>query len=116
MSSVLVSFDAFRNEYLNRNVTDYMNELRFNNTRAEFIRNIFPTKTYPNHHSIATGVFSEQHGVMANELYDHVLRKKLSYSSELFEFKNEIIPIWVSITLESDIEHNKINYIILDTQ
>lgn len=52
---IVVSYDAFRNEYFDRNVTNYMNELRFNNTYSDYMRNVFPTKTFPNHHSIATG-------------------------------------------------------------
>lgn len=91
----LVSYDAFRNEYFNRNVTDFMNELRMNSTRAEYLRNVFPTKTFPNHHSIATGVFPEQHGVMANSLYDSELSMAMNYSFPLYHFKNEIKPIWI---------------------
>lgn len=59
------------------------------------MRNVFPTKTFPNHHSIATGVFPEEHGVMANSLYDFDLMKKLDYSFELFHLKHEIKPIWI---------------------
>lgn len=92
---LLVSYDAFRNEYFQRNVTDYTNELRMNNTRADYMRNVFPTKTFPNHHTISTGVFPEKHGVMANVLYDFELSKKLNYSFELFHYKSEIKPVWI---------------------
>lgn len=90
-----MSYDAFRNEYFERNVTDYTNELRMNNTRATYIRNVFPTKTFPNHHTISTGVFPEEHGVMANALYDFDLERELKYSFELFHFRSEIKPIWI---------------------
>lgn len=90
-----MSYDAFRNEYFDRNVSNYTNELRENNTRASFIRNVFPTKTFPNHHTISTGVFPEEHGVMANALYDFELGEKLDYSFKLFHYKNEIKPIWI---------------------
>lgn len=90
---IVVSYDAFRTEYLRRNSTSFMNELRRNGTTAEFLRNVFPTKTFPNHHSIATGVYPVQHGVMANEFYDHN-RGKLNYSYEMFHYNDEIVPIW----------------------
>lgn len=90
---IVVSYDAFRTEYLRRNSTSFMNELRRNGTTAEFMRNVFPTKTFPNHHSIATGVYPNQHGVMANEFYDHS-RGRLNYSYEMFHFNEEIVPIW----------------------
>lgn len=97
---IVVSYDAFRTEYLRRNSTSFMNELRRNGTTAEFLRNVFPTKTFPNHHSIATGMYPNQHGVMANEFYDHS-RGKLNYSYEMFHFNDEIVPIWVSLSLLS---------------
>lgn len=93
--NISVSYDAFRNEYFSRNVTDFTNELRKNSTRASYLRNVFPTKTFPNHHSIATGVFPEEHGVMGNELFDFELNQKLKYSFELFHYRSEIKPIWI---------------------
>lgn len=89
-----MSYDAYRNEYFERNVTNFTNDLRTNWTRAAYMRNVFPTKTFPNHHSIATGVYPEEHGVMANSLYDFDLGKILGYSFELYHFKSEIKPIW----------------------
>lgn len=91
---IVVSYDAFRTEYLRRDSASYMAELGHNGTWAEYLRNVFPTKTFPNHHSIATGVFPNQHGVMANGLYDHG-RGKINYSYELFHFNEELVPIWV---------------------
>lgn len=90
---IVVSYDAFRTEYLKRNSASYMVELGRNGTWAEYLRNVFPTKTFPNHHSIATGVFPNQHGVMANGLYDHG-RGRINYSYELFHFNEELVPIW----------------------
>ncbi|XP_058819698.1 bis(5'-adenosyl)-triphosphatase enpp4-like [Topomyia yanbarensis] len=91
---IVVSYDAFRNEYLQRNSTAFMNELRRNGTTTEYLRNVFPTKTFPNHHSIATGVYPNQHGVTSNGVYDHA-RGKLNYSYELFHFDEELVPIWI---------------------
>lgn len=90
---IVVSYDAFRTEYLKRSSASYMVELGRNGTWAEYMRNVFPTKTFPNHHSIATGVFPNQHGVMANGLYDHG-RGRINYSYELFHFNEELVPIW----------------------
>lgn len=90
---IIVSYDAFRTEYLRRSTASFMVELGHNGTWAEYLRNVFPTKTFPNHHSIATGVFPNQHGVMANGLYDHG-RGKLNYSYELFHFNEQLVPIW----------------------
>lgn len=90
-----MSYDAFRNEYFDRGVTNFTNALRLNSTRARFMRNVFPTKTFPNHHSIATGMYPDHHGVTGNQFYDFDLQKAFNYSYEMFHFRSEIKPIWI---------------------
>lgn len=51
---LIVSYDAFRPEYFNRSVTPFMNAFRKEGTSASFVYNVFPTKTFVNHHTIAT--------------------------------------------------------------
>ncbi|XP_053678141.1 DDB1- and CUL4-associated factor 6-like [Anopheles nili] len=90
---IIVSYDGFRTEYLQRNSTSYMNELRHNGTTSAYLRNVFPTKTFPNHHSIATGVYPNVHGVLSSTLYDSQ-QGDLNYSYELYHFNPTIMPIW----------------------
>lgn len=90
---IIVSYDGFRTEYLKRNSTAFMNELRRNGTTADHLKNVFPTETFPNHHSIATGVYPNEHGVLASGLYD-VTRGTLQYSYDMFHFNNDLLPIW----------------------
>ncbi|XP_037044924.1 ectonucleotide pyrophosphatase/phosphodiesterase family member 5-like isoform X2 [Bradysia coprophila] len=91
---LVVSFDAFRPEYFNRDVTPFMNDLRKKGSYTEYLRNVFPTKTFTNHHTISTGMFPEEHGVLGNTLYDAKLKKELKYGYELFHYKEDIMPIW----------------------
>lgn len=93
---LLISYDAFRPEYFERNVTPFMNDLRKKGTYTEYMRNVFPTKTFTNHHTISTGMYPEEHGVLGNSLYDAKLKKELKYGYELFHYNERIIPIWVS--------------------
>lgn len=51
---LVVSFDAFRPDYLHRNVTPNLNRIRKDGVSAEFMMNVFPTKTFVNHFTIAT--------------------------------------------------------------
>lgn len=92
---LIVSYDAFRPEYLKRNVTPYLNKFAKEGTFAPHMINVFPTKTFVNHHSIATGFYPEVHGVTANEIYDQKLGR-LGYSYDLFHYDESLIPIWVS--------------------
>jgi len=67
---VLVSFDGFRHDYLNRGITPNFELLSNSGARADALIPVFPTKTYPNHYSIATGMYAGRHGIVANEFYD----------------------------------------------
>lgn len=51
---LVVSFDGFRPDYLNRNVTPNLNRFRQEGTSAQYMFNVFPTKTFVNHFTIAT--------------------------------------------------------------
>lgn len=55
---LVVSYDAFRPDYLKRGVTPYMNKFREEGAAPEFMYNVFPTKTFTNHHSLATASHS----------------------------------------------------------
>lgn len=70
---VLVSFDGFRADYLDRGMTPNFAKLAANGARADALIPIFPTKTFPNHYSIVTGLYAEHHGIIGNEFYDPVL-------------------------------------------
>lgn len=95
-SLLLISYDAFQKGYLSRNVTPYLNKLRDEGVSVDYMRNVFPTKTFVNHHSIATGLYPGVHGVLANNLYDSI-QGELSYGYELYHYNEDILPIWVSI-------------------
>lgn len=51
---LVVSFDGFRPDYLNRKTTPHLHKFREDGTSAQFMMNVFPTKTFVNHFSIAT--------------------------------------------------------------
>lgn len=91
---LIVSYDGFRPEYFNRNVTPYMNRLRNEETAANYMQSVFPTKTFVNHFTIATGLYAGTHGVLANSVYDHKLNRNLNYSSDLFHYNPAIRPLW----------------------
>ncbi|XP_067027569.1 ectonucleotide pyrophosphatase/phosphodiesterase family member 3-like isoform X2 [Acropora muricata] len=67
---ILISMDGFRPDYLDRNITPNINYLARNGVRAKFLRPQFPTKTFPNHYSIVTGLFPAHHGIVANRFTD----------------------------------------------
>ncbi|XP_069030126.1 ectonucleotide pyrophosphatase/phosphodiesterase family member 1 [Embiotoca jacksoni] len=69
---ILVSLDGFRAKYLedHKNYMPIINKLRNAGTTAPYIRPVYPTKTFPNHYSIVTGLYPESHGIVDNKMYD----------------------------------------------
>jgi len=67
---LLISFDGLRWDYINRNISPNFSELSERGVTASSLRPVFPTKTFPNHISIVTGMYPENHGIVANEFID----------------------------------------------
>lgn len=67
---LLVSLDGFRADYTTYEVTPVINRLRECGIQTSFMRSSFPSKTFPNHYTIATGLYPESHGIVGNYMYD----------------------------------------------
>ena len=67
---VLVSFDGFRHDYLERTETPGFDRLADLGVTADALTPVFPTLTFPNHYSIATGMYPAHHGIVGNRFYD----------------------------------------------
>lgn len=96
---ILVSFDGFRWDYLdmNRTTTDNFDAIVRNGVRAKFVQNVFPTVTFPNHYTIITGQFPENHGIISNSMYDPVLKDSFSMSTNDSLWWNTFSePLWVT--------------------
>lgn len=94
---ILVSFDAFRWDYLYRGHTPALEKIALGGARVKHLKNVFPTKTYPNHYSLVTGLYPESHGIVANTMYDPVLKEYFTFDSTGPAWFNEAEPIWVTL-------------------
>ena len=63
---VLVSIDGFRADYLDLGVTPNLSRLAKRGAHGA-IRPSFPTKTFPNHYSLVTGLRPDHHGIIDND-------------------------------------------------
>ena len=64
---ILVSFDGFRYDYTERVRTPNFDYLENWGVKAKSLKPIFPSFTFPNHYSIATGCYADKHGILGNE-------------------------------------------------
>lgn len=84
---VLISIDGFRSDYLDRPEAATLRRLARAGVRAEWMAPSFPTKTFPNHYTIVTGLYPEHHGIVANNMWDPALQ-------QTFTMRNGADPRW----------------------
>src|SRR5688572_506427 len=65
---VLVSIDGFRWDYLDRYESPNLRRLAARGVRAEGLIPQFPSKTFPNHYTIVTGLKLANHGIISNNM------------------------------------------------
>uniref|UniRef100_A0A665WKF0 Ectonucleotide pyrophosphatase/phosphodiesterase family member 1-like n=1 Tax=Echeneis naucrates TaxID=173247 RepID=A0A665WKF0_ECHNA len=103
---ILISLDGFRAEYLKDHASHIpiLNKLRNAGTTTPHMRPVYPTKTFPNHYSIVTGLYPESHGIVDNKMYDVTQNVLFSLKTEeKFNpkwYQGE--PIWITAM------HNKL--------
>ncbi len=67
---ILISIDGLRYDYLDKYSPGNLKNLAKTGVRAKWMIPSFPTKTFPNHYTVATGLYPEHHGIIENNIYD----------------------------------------------
>lgn len=101
---LVVSFDGFWYRYLDmyQDVVPNLIHLGHSGATTRYVRNQFITKTVPNHHSIVTGLYEENHGMVANEFFDVKLNDTFEINdTETKWWDTGAVPIWVLNQLQS---------------
>lgn len=80
-SVLLISIDGFRADYLDRFDVPHLQELARRGVRAEALIPSFPSKTFPNHYTLVTGLYPDHHGIIANNMYDPAMDASFSLSN-----------------------------------
>ena len=66
---ILISLDGFRYDYVDKYAPPELSRLAKEGVRAKWMIPSFPTKTFPNHYTIATGLYPEHHGIVENNVF-----------------------------------------------
>ena len=67
--TVIISLDGLRWDYLDTYDVPFMNQLAHNGVKA-VMQPSFPSKTFPNHYTLATGLTPDHHGIITNTFWD----------------------------------------------
>jgi len=96
---LLISFDGFRWDYMDKTDTPNLDRLVATGVKADALISAFPSKTFPNHYSIVTGLYPENHGIVFNSMYDPIFDATFSLGNR-DEVQNgrwwDGEPIWVT--------------------
>ncbi|XP_065139646.1 autotaxin [Paramisgurnus dabryanus] len=73
---IILSLDGFRASYLKKgeSVLPNIHKLRSCGTHSPHMRPMYPSKTFPNLYTLATGLYPESHGIVCNSMYDPVFK------------------------------------------
>lgn len=67
---ILISLDGWGSDYLQRFSPPTLTRLAAQGVRADGLIPQFPTKTFPNHYTIVTGLTLAHHGIVSNNMRD----------------------------------------------
>jgi predicted AlkP superfamily pyrophosphatase or phosphodiesterase len=101
---ILISLDGFRYDYLDKFNPPALNKLAKEGVRAKWMIPSFPTKTFPNHYTIATGLYPAHHGIVENNIYDFGTVFTMSKRAEVQNPRWWLgEPIWVTAEKQGQI-------------
>ena len=96
---ILISLDGFRPDYLKRGLTPMLDRLAVQGATTAAMRPSFPSKTFPNHYTLVTGMYPGRHGIVSNRFYDEVLRDTFVNTDSLKVRESKWFggePVWVT--------------------
>ena len=107
---LMVSFDGFRHDYTDRCDTPNFDRLENGGVSARSLIPVFPSLTFPNHYSIATGSYASTHGLIANTFYDKKFKETYSLRDRETVENGKWYgaePIWGTAEMQAAVSHTQ---------
>lgn len=89
-TTITISLDGFRADFLQRGLTPRLNTLVRQGISPRYMRPSFPSVTFPNHYTLATGLYPESHGIVGNSFWDPELQAEFYYT----DLQGSLDPKW----------------------
>ncbi|MFA6220360.1 MAG: ectonucleotide pyrophosphatase/phosphodiesterase [Erythrobacter sp.] len=90
--TILISIDGFRSDYLDRGITPNLTRLAADGAAGP-MRPSFPTKTFPNHYTLVTGLRPDRNGIAGNSMIDP---RRPGQLFSLSDARQTLDPFWWS--------------------
>lgn len=103
--TLLISLDGLRasslDQFLDENPHSFLKkEFVSMGVKAKYMMASFPTLTFPNHYTIVTGLYMENHGIVGNSYYDPEANRKVKFLSDEdsldLRWWNISDPVWLT--------------------
>ena len=96
--TVIISLDGLRWDYLDTYDVPFLNQLAHDGVKA-VMQPSFPSKTFPNHYTLATGLTPDHHGIIANIFWDREQGVEFSLSNKVTRADGRYYggdPVWLT--------------------
>lgn len=95
---ILVGLDGFRWDYLEKFQPPTLLEMARGGVTTPAMIPAFPTLTFPNFYTLATGLRPEKHGIIANSMFDPEFEARFSLGSPAVQESRwwEGEPVWIT--------------------
>ena len=96
--TVIISLDGLRWDYLDTYDVPFLNQLAREGVKA-VMQPSFPSKTFPNHYTLATGLTPDHHGVIANTFWDRERGVEFSLGNKVTRADGRYYggdPVWLT--------------------
>ena len=97
---ILVSIDGWRWDYLDRFDPPVLSRMAAQGVRADGLIPQFPSKTFPNHYTVVTGLRLANHGIISNNMRDPAIPGEFTLSNREVQLDSRWWggePIWNTV-------------------
>ena len=92
--TILISIDGFRDDYLRRGVSPTLSQLAVSGVTG-VMHPSFPSKTFPNHWTLVTGLRPDRHGIVGNRMESPERKDVFTMATDDPWWWSAAPPIWV---------------------
>ncbi|RMZ79988.1 hypothetical protein DV738_g2974, partial [Chaetothyriales sp. CBS 135597] len=98
-TTILISLDGFRADFLNRDLTPALNAFISSGVSPPYMLPSFPSVTFPNHFTLVTGLYPESHGIVGNQFWDPEFQEEFYYTDTKISMQPKwwtAEPVWAT--------------------